>query len=264
MRCPRCLNERADLLSHAADLERHSDFFLPLPLRQTLQHHWRLRFTLDLFATRRSARLPRYVTRFYDPLAVFHDAFPRSFVGYTPHTALSPLSSILPLLHAYAGSSSCHSGPSTVVFSPPRPNGIAFSYALTPRRPTLPLGPRRPTLPPHPSATPKTPFDSLQTRHPPLPCRRVPYGHFSSTFAQLDRLHTETPASRRSTHFSSTFAQLDRLHTDTPASRRSTTHSALAVWFSLASSSTLTSGAAVVRRYSPRPSHPDASPLLTR
>ena len=238
MRCPRCLNERADLLSHAADLERHSDFFLPLPLRQTLQHHWRLRFTLDLFATRRSARLPRYVTRFYDPLAVFHDAFPRSFVGYTPHTALSPLSPILPLLHAYAGSSSCHSGPSTVVFSPPRPNGIAFSYALTPRRPTLPLGPRRPTLPPHPSATPKTPFDSLQTRHPPLPCRRVPYGHFSSTFAQLDRLHTETPASRRST-----------------------THSALAVWFSLASSSTLTSGAAVVRRYSPRPSHPDASPL---
>ena len=111
MRCPRCLNERADLLSHAADLERHSDFFLPLPLLQRLQHHWRLRFTLDLFATRRSARLPRYVTRFYDPLAVFHDAFPRSFVGYTPHTALSPLSSILPLLHAYAGSSSCHSGP---------------------------------------------------------------------------------------------------------------------------------------------------------
>jgi hypothetical protein len=75
-------------------------------------------------------------------------------------------------------------------------------------------------------------------RHPPLPCRRVPYEHFSSTFDQLDRLHT-----------------------DTPASRRSTTHSALAVWFSLASSSTLTSGAAVVRRYSPRPSHPDASPL---
>jgi len=77
MWCPRCLNERADLLSHAADLERHSDFFLPLPLLQRLQHHWRLRFTLDLFATRRSARLPRYVTRFYDPFAVFHDAFSR-------------------------------------------------------------------------------------------------------------------------------------------------------------------------------------------
>ena len=71
---PRALNERADLLSHAA-YDDHSDYFLPDYVIKRLADRWNLEFYIDVFASKYSALLPRFYSKFYHPEAIGVDAF---------------------------------------------------------------------------------------------------------------------------------------------------------------------------------------------
>ena len=75
---PRALNERADLLSHAA-YNDHSDYFISRHILTLLADRWNLDFKLDVFASSHTALLPRFYSKFYHPEASAIDAFNQSW-----------------------------------------------------------------------------------------------------------------------------------------------------------------------------------------
>ena len=75
---PRALNERADLLSHAADND-HSDYYISRHVLSHLADRWKLDFQLDVFASPHTALLPRFYSKFYHPDALAIDAFNQSW-----------------------------------------------------------------------------------------------------------------------------------------------------------------------------------------